>query len=148
MVSTRSLCRTASRSSSQSYTYSKRCAVVIVCVLLSSRTQLFLWRASATIHCFLLDNFYKFGAMSLGRRPWSHPDCQNFAFFPSPRVIIAQAAKRNRSETSHGGRNQPTPSLERHIHAIANEAAEPSKSSPGLGVQDLQFSWGGKSVSS
>ena len=130
MLSGWSLCHTTFRSIPQRCANSRRCAVVIAWVFLNSRIQLFLWRASATVHCLFLDNLYKFSAMSLGRHPWIHPDCQNFAFLPSPSVIVVQAAKRSRSETKHVGRSQPTPFPERPTRAKASEAAVLSRSCP------------------
>ena len=75
IVSGLSLCSTVGCTSSQSCRNSMRCVKLMAGAFRSSRIQLLLCRASATVRCFLLVALYKLGAMSFGRRPCSQPDC-------------------------------------------------------------------------
>jgi len=70
-------CSTVFRTRPQSCTNSTKCVMLKVVVFLISRIKLLFCKASATVRHFLLEALNKFGAMSLGRRPCSQPDCQN-----------------------------------------------------------------------
>ena len=120
MVSCVPFCSTVCRTRPQSCTNSTKCVMLKVVVFLISRIQLLFCKASATVRHFLLEALNKFGAMSLGRRPCSQPDCQNFVFFPSPMVIVVQAAKRSRSVSSQGI-SEPTHAFSGETHSCHSQ---------------------------
>ena len=81
-----------------------------------SLIQLSLSRASATFGRFDFDRRNKFGAISFGRRPESHPECQKLVMFPSLNVMLVQAAKSCWSASSQGV-SVPTHALSVAIHS-------------------------------
>lgn len=58
---------------------------------LRSRIQLLCLKAEHTDLFFFLDLRKRLGAMSFGRLPFTHPECQKLARFPFPMVIEVQA---------------------------------------------------------
>ena len=58
--------------------------------------------AAATVLFFGRLMLKRFGAMSFGLQPCSHPECQKLILLPSPTEIVVHAAKRRPLVSSHG----------------------------------------------